>query len=55
MIRKYVEKRQLQLDASHEGESYTTMRSLLAMVRLSQARVILYLIQAKLRLSNEVV
>lgn len=40
MIRKYVEKRQLQLDASHEGESYTTMRSLLAMVRLSQARVI---------------
>lgn len=35
------------MDLSKEGENYTTMRSLLAMLRLAQAR-------AKLRFSNEV-
>jgi DNA replicative helicase MCM subunit Mcm2 (Cdc46/Mcm family) len=49
-----VEKRKEQCDASKEGESYTTTRSLLALIRLCQARVIFNLNKAKLRFSNEV-
>ncbi len=44
-ITKYIEKRKLQIDMSREGETYTTTRSLLALIRLSIAR-------AKLRFSN---
>lgn len=35
------------MDVSKEGENYTTMRSLLGLLRLAQAR-------AKLRFSNEI-
>ena len=35
------------MDVTKEGENYTTMRSLLALIRLCQAR-------ARLRFSNEV-
>ncbi len=45
LIKKYIEKRKLQTDVSKEGESYTTTRSLLALIRLCIAR-------AKLRFSN---
>lgn len=31
------------MDLSKEGENYTTMRSLLALVRLAQARVLMLL------------
>ena len=44
-ISKYIEKRKMQAEVSKEGESNTTTRSLLAMIRLSMAR-------AKLRFSN---
>ena len=39
MIDRYIQKRQDQMDVSKEGENYTTMRSLLALIRLCQARV----------------
>ena len=45
MINRYVERRKDQMDISKEGTNYTTMRSLLALIRLCQAR-------ARLRLSN---
>lgn len=35
------------MDATKEGENYTTMRSLLALIRMAQAR-------ARLRFSNEI-
>lgn len=31
------------MDVSREGENYTTMRSLLGLLRLAQARVIMHL------------
>ena len=43
MINRYVEKRKEQMDASKEGENYITMRSLLALIRLCQARVFISL------------
>jgi hypothetical protein len=42
LIKRYTELRQL--DVKKEGDSYTTTRSLLALIRLCQARVIIYLI-----------
>lgn len=42
MIKKYIENRQIQNDTSKSGDSYTTMRSLLALIRLAQARVIIH-------------
>ena len=30
------------MDVSKEGENYTTMRSLLALIRLCQARVLIF-------------
>lgn len=54
MTKKYIEKRKLETGNAKEGESYTTTRSLLAVVRLCQARVSFLLIQARLRFSNEV-
>jgi DNA replication licensing factor MCM7 len=43
LIDKYIEKRQLQRSASNEGDKYYTTRSLLALIRLCQARVIIIL------------
>ena len=45
IIQRYIKKRQEQMDVSKEGENYTTMRSLLGLLRLAQAR-------ARLRFSN---
>jgi DNA replicative helicase MCM subunit Mcm2 (Cdc46/Mcm family) len=42
IIERYIMKRQEQIDASREGQNYTTMRSLLGLVRLAQARVMLF-------------
>jgi DNA replication licensing factor MCM7 len=39
IIERYIMKRQQQMDVTREGENYTTMRSLLGLVRLAQARV----------------
>lgn len=39
LINKYIEKRKEQCDISKEGENYTTTRSLLALIRLCQAKV----------------
>lgn len=39
IIQRYIKKRQEQMDVSKEGENYTTMRSLLGLLRLAQARV----------------
>ena len=41
LIRKYIEKRQEQQSVENQGEKYTTTRSLLAIIRLCQARVIM--------------
>jgi DNA replicative helicase MCM subunit Mcm2 (Cdc46/Mcm family) len=43
LIDKYIMKRQDQVDLVKEGDSYTTTRTLLATIRLCQARVYLYL------------
>ena len=43
MIARYVERRNDNTDIKKEGTNYTTMRSLLALIRLCQARVILSL------------
>ena len=45
IINRYTKKRQEQMDATKEGENYTTMRSLLGLIRMAQAR-------ARLRFSN---
>ena len=50
LISKYIEKRKEQCDLSKEGENYTTTRSLLALIRLCQARVILSLIPGKAKI-----
>lgn len=42
LIDKYIMRRKDQVDIVKEGESYTTMRTLLATIRLCQARVSLY-------------
>ena len=53
LIQKYIQKRQEQQSAENEGEKYTTTRSLLALIRLCQARV-LFFMQVRLRFSDEV-
>lgn len=45
LIERYIKKRQSSANTIKEGETYITMRSLLAMVRLCQARVHFLLIQ----------
>jgi DNA replication licensing factor MCM7 len=40
LISKYIEKRQLQVGKTKEGDNYTTTRSLLALIRLCQAKVL---------------
>lgn len=40
LISKYIEKRQEQVGVLKEGDKYITTRSLLALIRLCQARVI---------------
>lgn len=40
LINKYIEKRQEQQSFKNKGDKYTTTRSLLALIRLCQARVI---------------
>jgi DNA replication licensing factor MCM7 len=39
LINKYIEKRQMQQSIKNKGDKYTTTRSLLALIRLCQARV----------------
>jgi DNA replicative helicase MCM subunit Mcm2 (Cdc46/Mcm family) len=39
LISKYIEKRQEQQSIKNKGDKYTTTRSLLALIRLCQARV----------------
>jgi DNA replication licensing factor MCM7 len=39
LINKYIEKRQEQQSIKNKGDKYTTTRSLLALIRLCQARV----------------
>lgn len=48
LVNKYIEKRKEQCDISKEGENYTTTRSLLALVRLCQAKVIYFFIITRL-------